>query len=390
MASIDNEKLDILNMIHDKVAIITDGYFYCVDGDKASVVNSYGTEVLSGDKDSIMQVGRYICMIEPTNKIITANVNIYSFKTNRKKSIEIEKSTGIINKDLYKAKLIALDKYITVKVDYSNIIILNEDLAIIGEVPECKELKVGKTNETSLYFNYYSYPVWMTGLIDKRSDKLVHYGVTEVSEGLELAATEYFKSGFSINRNTFDYFKYKPVKNGIICGDKTYQDIVKVVNNRSDMLYTYELGRYNNKCVGMITDENVEVFPAIYKSIEYIGANNYKLVYEGNMLEDMAFIYNIETGSRSADYRSSDIIIHQTLPLTIVKKRGQTVILDSKGRLFDIKDIAKYFKCSYSLDNNTVLKFEFEYGSKYVDNRLTPITNLHAIASLSKNKWVRL
>lgn len=390
MASINNEKLDILNMIHDKVSIITDGYFFCIDGDKASVINSYGAEVLTGDKDSIVQVGEYICMVEQTKKVIKANVNIYSFKTNRKKSIEIEKNAGIINSDFYKAKLIPFDKYIAVKIDYSNIIILNEELAIVGEVPECRDLKISKITETSMYFNYYSYPVWMTGLIDKRSDKLVHYGVVDVSEDFELAATEYFKNGFSINRNTFDYFKYKPVKNGRICGDKAYQDIVKVANNRSDMLYTYELGRYNNKCIGMITDENVEVFPAIYKSIEYIGANNYKLVYEGNMLEDVAFIYNIENGSRSADYRSSDIIIHQTLPLTIIKKIGQTVILDTKGRLFDIKDIAKYFKCSYSLDNTTILKFEFEYGSKYVDNRLTPITNLHAIASLSKNKWVRL
>lgn len=133
-----------------------------------------------------------------------------------------------------------------------------------------------------------------------------------------------------------------------------------------------------------------ELIPTINIGIQYVGSNNYVLRKFVGSGKTASCIYNILSQQISADYADHSITIHKTLPLVLIRKPDKTIILDTNGNLFEAKDFYKYFKCSYCSAKPNIIKVELEYGSKYIDNQLTPITNFNTIAALNTCRWIRI
>ena len=56
--SLINENYHILNMVHDTVKPLGNGYYFCTDKGIKSVIDEYGNEVLKGE--SIINIGEFI------------------------------------------------------------------------------------------------------------------------------------------------------------------------------------------------------------------------------------------------------------------------------------------------------------------------------------------
>lgn len=394
MDSLINENYHILNMIHDTVKPLGNGYYFCTDKGIKSVIDEYGNEVLKGE--SIINIGEFIYSVE-SNFYRDYTVMMYNFKTRSKRKFTA------LSSDL--KQLNNCGNYLTIRVFNNEInmdclAIINSRLNIVGYLPFAYNAYFSKRDSTGIWINYLgmTYNLTKYAHINEISESIDVYCSTELDNGIELISTELTDTRIYIAdldtsniiesvefRNFIEMpYKFKIAKNGNIINNKSYKYIRKV-NILEDSGYLTHNVCGNKIKIGLLNSNCKEILDCKYDSIEPIGNGNYKVIDD-----DIAFIFNENTMQKSLDYKKDDIIIHSTLPITLIKKTDEVIVLDGYGRLFNIIDIAKYFKCSYSQENPTYLRFDFDYGSKYVDNRLTPITNMHTIASLACNNWISM
>ena len=120
--------------------------------------------------------------------------------------------------------------------------------------------------------------------------------------------------------------------------------------------------------------------------IDYIGSDNFLITVENNITEQ--FIFNKNNGITIKPDDVHNITIHKTLPFVIINGKQGFKILDSYGRIFNIDSIAKYFRCSYCKNRTDIIKVDLDYATKYITNRLIPITNMHEIMKLKTEEWI--
>lgn len=394
MDSLINENYHILNMMHDTVKPLGNGYYFCTDKGVKSVIDEYGNEVLKGD--SIINIGEFIYSVE-SNYYRDYNITIYNFKTRSRRRFKA------LSSDL--KQLNNCEDYMTIRVFNNEIsmdclAVINSKLNIVGYIPYAYDAYFSKRDSTGVWISYLGAGFNLTKYahINEISETIDIYCSTELENGIELISTELVNARKRIedldtsniieSAEFKDFIRmpymFKIAKNGNIINNKLYKYIRRVNVLKDSGYITYNICGNKIK-IGLLNSDCKEILDCKYDSIEPVGNGNYKVVDD-----NIAFIFNENTMKKSLDYKKDDIIIHSTLPITLIKKKDGVVVLDGYGRLFNIMDISKYFKCSYSQENPTYLRFDFDYGSKYVDNRLTPITNMHTIASLACNNWISM
>lgn len=195
--------------------------------------------------------------------------------------------------------------------------------------------------------------------------------------------------GLSISRHNISNVRYMLCKD-YTCKGKLYMDITKPAElSNTTYLMTHDFDDIYKKdriCKGIIEEtEGKEIFKTLYDDISYIGSDNFILDFF-----DTRQIVSAKTGIIIDSVAKNQIYIHPTLPMVIIVNNGEYMILDTKGRLFNLRDIAKYFDCYYTLKDAEILKIKLEYKIVYVTNRLVPITNIHNIGVISTYDWVKL
>ena len=233
-------------------------------------------------------------------------------------------------------------------------------------------------------------------IIDRETNKIKYYSIeydfqeTSKFANRTVLATSVTTNdeGFSLSsRKRSEFLRYKLGINGIIKdGAKEYEDIAKTSEiEDTDTFYTYDFIKNNYESIkmGLIDSEGMELLPAIYDNIRYVGNNNY-ILYK----EERQALYNRYANKIIIDFNESKAIIrHDSIPLIeIIRNNGEAFIIDNNNRLFNIADIGKYLDCSYNSNNSNVIKINFGDYNKYVNNKLEPIDFLES----AKDKWIKI
>jgi len=389
LTKIEAEKLALLNMMYDKVEVACDGYFCCTDSNRITIVNIDGIEVLSGEKDKLHVPGEFVFEYNHNlrNKKDCKNMRIYNILTNREASIHAH--LVFYRHVSHEESAVEIEGFLFVQ-DGQDFFVYNNELDKIGQLIDTVRVSRFSSDSHRVFvacIRGYSRR-YLKAALNKKSKKIEYYDIVDIDYNTSLVAVDKNEKGFSVNYNTLDYHKYKLMRYGVIVGNKSYEDIKKSVNG--NVYFIHDFDKYRNRAVGLMDDNGNELIPPINMEIQYVGSNNYVLRKFVGRLKTVSCIYNIRNGQKSADYEDYNIVIHDTLPLVVIRKSNQTVILDTNGNLFDAKDFYKYFKCSYCSAKPNIIKVELEYGSKYIDTRLTPITNFNVIAALNQYSWVRI
>lgn len=379
------ENLAILNMIHEKVKIVGDRFFVCEDGKKLSIINEFGAEVISSENASISIIGNFV-IVTGTDNAGEINREIYNLDTQCKGEIKQSKNYGYSSISRY-SREVDLGEFLG-SINNDGLDIYSKYAEKIAFIPNCNS--AGIISQTSCYSSvWYTIdyiPKYRHALLSKQSNELIYYDIIELDNGMQLIASEVANIRFNISDEVSDRYRYKLGRYNKILTEKAYDDIIKLPDiYNEELYYTVYIDKHKNKKFGVINYNGDELVEPIYDKIENIGSGNFRLE-----VDSKALIYNVIKNTKSNVYNSSNVIIHKTLPITIIVKNDDVILLKSTGELFSIKDFTKHFKCSISDSDLSLIKVELDYGTKYIDNRLSPITNMHKIAAISKYEWKKL
>lgn len=376
-------RICILQMMYSVVKPLSDSIIYCEQDDNVTIVNKNGIEIASGTKDTMKLVGIFLTISDINNKTIT----IYCYSTNKKKMIKAD------NYAIYSPPKQVGEEFLQIQFGVgTNCIIFNKYLEEIFSI-SVFYIKTYIQSNSKICMKYRLNTFRdSVGYINRLTGRVESYDSFDLNESFSLLATEYHSNkGVSVNKECIKYFKYKLVKNGMVVSQKSYEDITKPTELVStDTFYTFEADKDNISCKkkGLIRSDGTELLGADYDEIQYIGANNYILTIIKDDISYVA-IYNSEKGVVYNFDEITKAVIHKTLPMTILYlNNGKIRLLAANGIEFNPEEISKYFKCSYSKSRPDLIRIELDYGKKYINNTLVPITNMHEISSLVNHEWI--
>lgn len=376
-----NTRMDILKMMYSVVKPLSNEIIYCEQDEDVTIVNKNGIEIATGTKDTLKRVGTFLALVDKKRNVIT----ICCYSTNRKLDI---KDTSVrrylnfkeVSDDILQIEFVQrnvlLNKYLEILVDIDT---YSLHTYIQNEYRICLKFSIDMSRSCTAYLNR------VTGRIES-------YDQFDLDEHYSCLATEFHKkTGISVNKECITCFKYKLVKDGMVISQKNYEDILKPSElNSTNTFYTVEFNRDNSNLNkrGLLRNDGVELLSADYDNIQYVGANNYILTLTQNNVQYFA-IYNSEKGVLYGFNELANAVMHKNLPLVVLYFKNNTIkLLTTDGLVINPAEISKYFKCSYSQQRPDIIRVELEYGKKYINNALIPITNMHEISRLSTHTWI--
>lgn len=376
-----NTRMDILKMMYSVVKPLSNEIIYCEQDEVVTIVNKNGIEIATGTKDTLKRVGTFLILIDKKSNIVT----IYSYSTNRKIDIRDTSIVSYINfkevsGDILQIELVRrnmlINRYLEILVDIDTYLL---HAYIQSEYKICLKFLVDGNRNCTAYLNR------VTGRIES-------YDQFDLDEHYSCLATDFHKkTGVAINKDCVACFKYKLVRDGMIISQKSYEDIIKSSElSNTNTFYTigYNKNSSNSIKKGLIRDDGAELLSADYDNIQYVGAENYILTLIQNNIQYSA-IYNSKSGVVYGFDELANALVHRNLPMVVLYLRNNTIkLLTTNGLVIEPAEISKYFKCSYSQQRPDIIRVELEYGKKYINNALMPITNMHEIAKLSTHTWI--
>jgi hypothetical protein len=389
-------RVNILRMMYSVVKPLHDNLIYCEQEGEVTIVTVDGKITLKSTVDSIKSVGNFLVSI---NKGI---LKIESMIVNKAVQSNIARSLNDVS--------LLSDDFLVTYWDYAGDkcyrtheikkVIFNNNLDIIFKANEYSSFNSYKTqNKIRIRYN------GLTAQINELTGKMDFYDVFDLNDKYSCIATEYSKyNGYSINVKAQFDLRYKLAKNGSIISSKAYEDITKPFElSNTNTFYTYDVAdkeaniiydgvRCADRRKGLIRDDGVELLEAIYTKVKYIGADNYLVDYVGADKILYTAIYNSVKGTILNFGEIKAVKQHETLPLTIVERTDGVVefIRTDNGARFTVESLTSQFKCEYCEENPNILKVDCGYVTKYVTNKLVPITNMQQITKLKTMNWVHI
>lgn len=385
-------RLAVLKLMYSNIENISENIYLGLDGDNQVIFDIYGNEYLRTRKTRHNDIRRKNNTLILYNNIKNV-ISLINVKNGTVKEIEgTQRNIHDIGKYIfiepswsYKAEIV--DTYTTEIIEGGNSILTDKIYV----------QKITYTNMVLKYMSLHSFG-YRYMIIDTINNKIKCFDIQSPFEEFqnvkhhELIATRQSKTknGYSVRyRGSLPNFRYALALNGVALNKdgKDYEDIYKPIELRdTDTFYTFDYATKIDETrgtikTGLIDSNGNELLEAIYDSIEYIGGNNY-IITTGKRKEIFNSVANkVIISHDDAQY----IIKYSELPFTeIITYTEKAFILDSKNRIFNIEDIAKYFKCSYNKSNTNIIKIDFDGYSKYVNNQLQPVEYLDT----NKDVWI--
>lgn len=390
-------RLKILQTMYKEVTPVGDDRFYCTNGSEVDILNINGGLIIRGSIEDISIRGNFMINHKQSEIVHVGTLC----------RCNLDNSITSIQK--------LADDYIAVETR-NTAYIMDKYARHVFKSTVLSNFKCYNETSTMLKIRYTAYYPMSSGymILNKLKNQVERYGETKLTEEYSAVAVEVngVYKGTAKNRETFECFRYKLAKNDEIIGTESHEDIIKPTGiakpvafysiDRYDKNEYVELNRYTGGTVcissisrtdkmGIIGTDGTELLPTIADSIDDIGSNNYIIRYTNLNCDKCSFIYNTATKTVIIDpMPESKCGLHDSLPMAIISLDNMVVALDYKGRIFNVCDIAKYFDCSYSKSDPSVIAIKIGELTKYVTNTLYTINNVHAIAKLKKDEWIKM
>lgn len=412
------DRFYVLKMMHSDAEFISDSivcYRDISDKNIVIIADLDGNELYSIPYPRVVIIDKFVIMcsvaINPgelrVNKIeshvSSGEITIFNCETHKKKKTKSFISCTMLARYIGDGYL--LFKVRTYADDHDNDLadIYDKNLDISDSMPYAvynfrinilKETTTHVALSTSLLSNRDKYSARLCSTImifNKLTGKFEQYQSRDVTDTIKYIATDINKNksqDLSISNECIDYLMYKLSVNGNIVTEHSYQDITKPnVLTYTDYLYVHNMGTDYKPKKGIIDISGKELLEPLYDNIQYIGSDNFILESKG-----FSMIYNVAAKRTVVGYTQNiGIRVHDNLPLTMIYGVDiTTYCLDTKGNLFNIKDLSKYFEC-YKSDKFFGIRVNIGNGIyKYVDEQLNPITNIRLLGQLQAYTWVRI
>lgn len=366
-------RIEILNMMYDRVEALNDNIIACWIDNNITIVSKYGAELLPlTDVKNLNLCNKLIGTFKDDQ------LTVYSPVVNKTRTFKDVTKFNAIGEHF-----VAISSY--------PFTVINQNLDIIIEFGDSFTL-----NYYSAKNNIIKVPYTLDGkrcmaLLNEASQQVEFYDSFEINDGYSLVAVDYNKSYIdqqkhkTINKDNLNKFKYNLYRYGTKLSNNKYDDVNKPIElSSTNTLYTYD-----NKYIGLIGSDGVELLKPIYSGVEYVGADNYLIYTDQDNIRYFA-LYNILKGTIYDFKDISNAYAHSTLPVVvIVLKNGEVKLVSTcDGSIYNAIDIAKHMNCKYSTENTNVIRVELDYGTKYITNRLVPINNIQEVSKLNNYNWI--
>jgi hypothetical protein len=406
-----DDRFKIMFMLYRGLKIIAPTVAYYTENERTIIIDADGKELLNKPSSEVIVTGSFSVTAteDGSDTVITNYINfkrkvLPKYFNEFNLYLEVAKSIG----DKFLALSLTAKDYrkindrqnkISSWINDSGVSIFNMELEEVARLYNVRGIKIPEDNSEinprfyykMMHFDPNSTYGWHCGIVNNQSGKVVVLDSFELDiDNYSLIGTSWCDDGISINTLTLDHIKYRLGYYGKAISNE-YQDITKPYELKgTNFHYTYELDKKTNKRLkGIINDKGVELVKPEFSSIKYIGKNNFILDFS-----DYSEIYSSESQSIIVEpLPKGSIRVHETLPITLItKSKTEYECLDCFGRRFELKDISKYFNCSYCNSNPDIIKFIMPDGQtrKYITNHLVPVTNVHLIAQLDAESFTRM
>lgn len=366
-------RIEILNMMYDRVEALNDNIIACWIDNNITIVNRYGIELLP---------------LTDVKRINLCNKLIGSFKND-----ELTVYSPVVNKTKtfkHATKFINIGEHFVAISSYP-FTVINQNLEIVIDFGDTFTMNYYAATQNILKVPYSLDGKRCMAVLNETSQQVESYDSFEINNEYSLVAVEYNKSYVdrqkhkTINKDNLNSFRYSLYRYGTRLSNNKYDDVIKPIElSNTDTLYTYD-----NEYMGLVRSDGIELLKPIYNKVEYVGADNYLIYTSQNDIKYFA-LYNILKGTIYDFKDTSNIYVHATLPVVVIILKNGEVKLASTydGSIYNAVDIAKHMKCKYSPDNTNVIRVELNYGTKYITNRLVPISNIQEVSKLNNLSWM--
>lgn len=403
----NNEKFDILRMLHNDLQMLSCDRAYYVEDSILYIVDDKGNCVLKEFEFNIAIIGSFSVIVDDLFNNVYNGVQVTNHITHITKNIENIGFSKVENK-LGRDLLLLRDEA------KNSLYIFNKNVECCCEIPNVTWYECFKVDEEAknVYIVHGSKADGSnrTALINIETECIEFYDFVDIKTDsgykYSVVGTEVCNVGISAHKGMNANIKYALVdnnrkqydeqtntrllSNGWRVLGKAYQSIIKpkeLDSTKYFITYEYDESKHDetNYTMGLIDDTGVEYLEPIYDRIWYIGSDNFITEYKGNR-----GIYNTLSGVVEPYKPSNKIHKHDVLPICFIHQDDCTECIDSSGIRFNVLDIAKHFDCYYSEEFPEYMMIIVNGVRKFFTNTLISITVANLVSRLMKANWNKI
>ena len=196
--------------------------------------------------------------------------------------------------------------------------------------------------------------------------------------------------------------QYRLAINGCTKG-KPY-DYIQALDKNYELFRTYKRlsNAYCNvgsRCLpvvgvleGLIDRNGTEILPANFNNVDRFTNDAFIVEWEDNK-----YIYDITQRKYLVGVPKEKFYVHYNLPICLfVNAQDNTLyVFDAKKRIYKYTELPKYYSCEVNNEYSYIMRVNIAPDGvkpiyKYVDTRLTPITNMYLIKECFNTTWRRI
>lgn len=396
LLNVDNmEMVRTLGFLHDNIKPITHNRVQYIEDGSVYIVDLNDDVIIKEPKHKIAVIGTFVIRSTNdetlTNWMSTTKVKVFNLLSNKEIEVTI---SGMSDITAIGDQFISISEWSGRfgREEFSGGVLYNIRFEKVYKFATTRALKVTEDNVIRTVILQLWNTRWQTIVADKSSGLVDIYDSIDIdkSRGLSMVGKEWSKKDIlSINYSTVGNVRYSLCIYGKII-DKLYQDIgipQEFVN--TNFLMVWDLtDKYRKKkevCKGVIDITGRGLIPPVYDDVVYIGNNTFLLSFN-----NYVNVYNIYKGNLFTDVPKNNVWVHPILPFTVITKNDSCMAVNSAGEVFNILDIAKYYDCYASSEDENALKIDTGVKTVFVSRNLIPITNIHYMAKLNTMNWVKI
>lgn len=416
------QRVDTLSMIYEKVELITYRLVSYIDDGWLIITDLEGNIKFKKDAEKSTIAGKFL--VVEGNQFDAMNGYTQAWEVY---SLETGINT-LVNRPDYLSKQVVYNigtDLVVVPYSSSQALVLNTELQPILEVDiYSRPIKTADDTMTKTTFCIYiGKIIWVCYSKEKKQVLSYDEVVIDAANGLSVVAVEYDHTGIMDNKggiwrrqmvsydrqsseifNCLSIFKYRLCKYGARHG-KGYNGIAKT----TEYMNTKYLSVFNfngverkfceNHCnllFGLIDEDGNELISPLYKSVQYIGGDTFLLTWEDEAYGTVTSLSSLSRGTLAGPLPADKVYQHKSVNMVVINTLhidGNIWLYKEGDGCFLASEISKHFDCWYCSSMPEVIRIDVGKVYKYIDNRLTPITNpqmLRRLSVLNDQAWVKM
>lgn len=392
-------RIHILKMMYDSVEVVYKDILIVADGKLNKLINSKDDVLLSWGDDKTSEIkrfGTFFAMYDGTDTYKFQDIKVINIVTNQTK---IFKGSRISDIQSFGDYMLAVDSGMY---NIAKLVDINMDIAMEIESPVALHLSRTDGRYTWIGYRTYFNNKWHSVRINNNNYcidiyDIIEFNADDTKSNYSLVGTEYIPSDkrekirLSLNtlreKTGIEGVKYKLCLGGTLRGE-AYNYIEPLNGANLGLFKTYNIANLGIK-YGLISEDGTEILSGIFDEIEMYTKDT--LIVQWN---NKTYIYDIKQNKYVVGVDTEKFFRHSTLPICLFvnSQDNKLYVYDAFKRIYEYQEIFFMYESYRSTDYEYIIRMNInKNGStpiyKYVDTKLTPITNMHVLSCCKASNW---